>query len=168
MFAYLIEKTDTKVAPRAARRALAVDSESIARVAMPVAPSATGRPRSAPTPIVPLAPFTMATHVQPPSLHAAAHLQRHRDGLPIIRVHAYAQGKDVVWSTHCHNDLGLATANSLAAVQQGARQVEVGQSSARATRRTPRRARCRTHRPRAAHPPSHPLSRVPSQMPPQH
>ena len=34
-------------------------------------------------------------------------------------------GKDVVWSTHCHNDLGLATANSLAAVQQGARQVEV-------------------------------------------
>ena len=28
-------------------------------------------------------------------------------------------------STHCHNDLGLATANSLAAVQQGARQVEV-------------------------------------------
>jgi len=34
-------------------------------------------------------------------------------------------GKNVVWSTHCHNDLGLATANSLAAVQQGARQVEV-------------------------------------------
>lgn len=34
-------------------------------------------------------------------------------------------GKNVVWSTHCHNDLGLATANSLAAVQQGARQIEV-------------------------------------------
>ena len=34
-------------------------------------------------------------------------------------------GKHVVWSTHCHNDLGLATANSLAAVQNGARQVEV-------------------------------------------
>lgn len=32
--------------------------------------------------------------------------------------------KDVVISTHCHNDLGLATANSLAAVQAGARQVE--------------------------------------------
>ncbi len=30
----------------------------------------------------------------------------------------------VVWSTHCHNDLGLATANSLAAVQNGARQIE--------------------------------------------
>lgn len=31
----------------------------------------------------------------------------------------------VIWSTHCHNDLGLATANTLAAVQAGARQVEV-------------------------------------------
>jgi len=30
----------------------------------------------------------------------------------------------VVFSTHCHNDLGLATANSLAAVEAGARQVE--------------------------------------------
>jgi 2-isopropylmalate synthase len=32
---------------------------------------------------------------------------------------------DYVTSTHCHNDLGLATANSLAGVQAGARQVEV-------------------------------------------
>ena len=30
----------------------------------------------------------------------------------------------VVWSTHCHNDLGMAVANSLAAVQGGARQIE--------------------------------------------
>ncbi|TAM09458.1 MAG: 2-isopropylmalate synthase [Nevskiaceae bacterium] len=30
----------------------------------------------------------------------------------------------VVWSTHCHNDLGMAVANSLAAVRGGARQVE--------------------------------------------
>ncbi len=29
-----------------------------------------------------------------------------------------------VWSVHCHNDLGLAVANSLAAVQAGVRQVE--------------------------------------------
>jgi 2-isopropylmalate synthase len=29
-----------------------------------------------------------------------------------------------VWSVHCHNDLGLAVANSLSAVMQGARQVE--------------------------------------------
>jgi 2-isopropylmalate synthase len=33
--------------------------------------------------------------------------------------------KDVIISAHCHNDLGLATANTLAAVQNGARQVEV-------------------------------------------
>jgi len=31
----------------------------------------------------------------------------------------------VIWSCHCHNDLGLALANSLAAVRKGARQVEV-------------------------------------------
>jgi len=32
--------------------------------------------------------------------------------------------KDVTISVHCHNDLGLAVANSLAAVEAGARQVE--------------------------------------------
>jgi 2-isopropylmalate synthase len=31
----------------------------------------------------------------------------------------------VIWSVHCHNDLGLATANTLAGVVNGARQVEV-------------------------------------------
>lgn len=31
---------------------------------------------------------------------------------------------EVVFSTHCHNDLGMATANSLAAVRGGARQIE--------------------------------------------
>ena len=40
-----------------------------------------------------------------------------------------AGGERVIWSTHCHNDLGLATANSLAAVQKGARQVEVAAGS---------------------------------------
>ena len=30
----------------------------------------------------------------------------------------------VVWSTHCHNDLGLAVANSLAGISNGARQIE--------------------------------------------
>ncbi len=34
-------------------------------------------------------------------------------------------GSGVVWSVHCHNDLGLATANTLAGVMAGARQVEV-------------------------------------------
>ena len=31
---------------------------------------------------------------------------------------------EVVFATHCHNDLGMATANSLAAVEAGARQIE--------------------------------------------
>ncbi|PWH20130.1 MAG: 2-isopropylmalate synthase [Ardenticatenia bacterium] len=31
----------------------------------------------------------------------------------------------VVWSVHCHNDLGLATANTLAGIRAGARQAEV-------------------------------------------
>lgn len=34
-------------------------------------------------------------------------------------------GSGVTWSVHCHNDLGLATANTLAGVMAGARQVEV-------------------------------------------
>lgn len=33
--------------------------------------------------------------------------------------------ENIILSTHCHNDLGLAVANSLAGVQGGARQVEV-------------------------------------------
>ena len=32
--------------------------------------------------------------------------------------------EDVIWSVHCHDDLGLAVANSLVAVKAGARQVE--------------------------------------------
>jgi 2-isopropylmalate synthase len=32
---------------------------------------------------------------------------------------------NIIWSCHCHDDLGLATANSLAALQAGARQAEV-------------------------------------------
>ncbi len=34
-------------------------------------------------------------------------------------------GKDVIFSLHCHNDLGLATANTLAGIKAGARQMEV-------------------------------------------
>jgi 2-isopropylmalate synthase len=33
-------------------------------------------------------------------------------------------GNEVRWSAHCHNDLGMAVANSLAAVRNGARQIE--------------------------------------------
>lgn len=35
------------------------------------------------------------------------------------------KGSGVIWSVHCHNDLGMATANTLAGVQVGVRQVEV-------------------------------------------
>jgi len=37
----------------------------------------------------------------------------------------HVEGADqVIWSAHCHNDLGMAVANSLAAIRNGARQVE--------------------------------------------
>jgi 2-isopropylmalate synthase len=42
----------------------------------------------------------------------------------LIRRMATAVGPDVIISVHCHDDLGLAVANSLAAVQHGARQIE--------------------------------------------
>jgi 2-isopropylmalate synthase len=41
------------------------------------------------------------------------------------RLRRSVRGADkVIWSAHCHDDLGLATANSVAAVSAGARQVE--------------------------------------------
>ena len=42
------------------------------------------------------------------------------------RVYKEVKGKneDVIISTHCHNDLGLAVANSLTAIEAGARQIE--------------------------------------------
>ena len=47
-----------------------------------------------------------------------------------IRLIAYLRERvegidDVIISTHCHDDLGMATANTLAAISAGARQVEV-------------------------------------------
>jgi len=43
----------------------------------------------------------------------------------IRRLIATVPGADeVIFATHCHNDLGMATANSLAAVDGGARQIE--------------------------------------------
>ncbi len=39
-------------------------------------------------------------------------------------INSVPNGDKVVWSTHCHNDLGMAVANSLAAIQAGVRQVE--------------------------------------------
>ena len=42
----------------------------------------------------------------------------------LIKRMAAVVGPDVIISVHCHDDLGLAVANSLAAVQNGARQIE--------------------------------------------
>src|SRR5438552_3006658 len=43
----------------------------------------------------------------------------------LVRMVREAMPEHVVISTHCHNDLGLAVANSMAGVANGARQVEV-------------------------------------------
>jgi len=43
----------------------------------------------------------------------------------LIRVVREAVPDDVIISTHCHNDLGLAVANALAGIENGARQIEV-------------------------------------------
>jgi 2-isopropylmalate synthase len=43
----------------------------------------------------------------------------------LVRLVREATPDHVVISTHCHNDLGLAVANSLAGIENGARQVEV-------------------------------------------
>jgi 2-isopropylmalate synthase len=44
---------------------------------------------------------------------------------PLIRRIVERIGRDAVVSVHCHDDLGLAVANTLTAIQNGARQVEV-------------------------------------------
>ncbi len=49
-----------------------------------------------------------------------------------------AGGDRIVWSTHCHNDLGLAVANSLAAVEGGARQIECTVNESGSERAIPR------------------------------
>ena len=43
----------------------------------------------------------------------------------LVRIVRERTPDDVIISTHCHNDLGLAVANSLAGIENGARQVEV-------------------------------------------
>src|SRR5690606_19563827 len=53
--------------------------------------------------------------------YAIPHLWGERFAELIRRV---PNSNKVIWSTHCHNDLGMAVANSLSAVLSGARQVE--------------------------------------------
>ncbi|EMR00718.1 2-isopropylmalate synthase [Cesiribacter andamanensis] len=49
----------------------------------------------------------------------------HEFGAKIKYLYEHVKGvENVILSTHCHNDLGLATANSIAGVTNGARQIE--------------------------------------------
>ena len=49
-----------------------------------------------------------------------------RESADLIRmlIESVPGADEVVFATHCHNDLGMATANALAAVEGGARQIE--------------------------------------------
>ncbi|MCV6823538.1 MULTISPECIES: 2-isopropylmalate synthase [Halocynthiibacter] len=49
-----------------------------------------------------------------------------RESADIIRrlIENVPGADEIIFATHCHNDLGMATANSLAAVEAGARQIE--------------------------------------------
>jgi len=65
-----------------------------------------------------------ATTVNLPDTVGYAVPSEFADMVRYIREHVPNIGKAVL-SVHCHNDLGLATANTLAAIQAGARQAEV-------------------------------------------
>jgi 2-isopropylmalate synthase len=64
-----------------------------------------------------------ATTVNIPDTVGYAMPQQYADLITYLRQHVRDIEKAVI-SVHCHDDLGLAVANSLAAVQAGARQVE--------------------------------------------
>jgi 2-isopropylmalate synthase len=65
-----------------------------------------------------------ATTINIPDTVGYALPEEFGENLRILRERVAADDR-VVWSVHCHNDLGLAVANSLSAIQNGARQVEV-------------------------------------------
>ncbi len=65
-----------------------------------------------------------ATTLNIPDTVGYAMPAEYRDLISYLREHT-SGGKDVIWSAHCHDDLGCATANTLAAIEGGARQVEV-------------------------------------------
>src|SRR5207244_13402835 len=73
------------------------------------------------------------SHIYPLSLHDALPIFPDTTGYAIPSefgalmsnlIERTAGADRVTWSAHCHNDLGLAVANSLAAVHNGARQIE--------------------------------------------
>lgn len=64
-----------------------------------------------------------ATTINVPDTVGYSHPEEYGQLIKALRENIPDSDK-VVWSTHCHNDLGLAVANSLAGVANGARQVE--------------------------------------------
>lgn len=65
-----------------------------------------------------------ATTVNLPDTVGYAIPEEFADMVKYVKAHTPNIGR-AVFSVHCHNDLGLATANTLAAIQAGARQAEV-------------------------------------------
>ena len=64
-----------------------------------------------------------ATTINVPDTVGYSHPEEYGQLIKALR-ESIPDSDKVVWSTHCHNDLGLAVANSLAGVANGARQVE--------------------------------------------
>jgi 2-isopropylmalate synthase len=65
-----------------------------------------------------------ATTINIPDTVGYAVPEEYFDLITMLRTRVPGADK-VIFSTHCHNDLGLAVANSLAGVRAGARQIEV-------------------------------------------
>ncbi len=64
-----------------------------------------------------------ATTINIPDTVGYSHPEEYRDLFERL-INNVSNSDKAIWSTHCHNDLGLAVANSLAGVAGGARQVE--------------------------------------------
>jgi 2-isopropylmalate synthase len=65
-----------------------------------------------------------ASTVNLPDTVGYAEPSEYAELITYVRGHT-PNGHKAVWSVHCHNDLGLATANTLAGIRAGARQAEV-------------------------------------------
>ena len=65
-----------------------------------------------------------ATTINVPDTVGYATPQDYLDLLSSVYKDVKVKNEDVIISTHCHNDLGLAVANSLTAITAGARQIE--------------------------------------------
>ena len=64
-----------------------------------------------------------ATTINIPDTVGYSHPEEYRNLFERL-INNVSNSDKAIWSTHCHNDLGLAVANSLAGVAGGARQVE--------------------------------------------